>query len=84
MQVHSVGDQLDGDLVAFQQGEDEARFAVVQGAFGVEEVGGDPCPGGDRRQGRRGSGGTVNHRREDTARVRRLPGRPDVPPRASP
>ena len=49
VEVHEVADQLDGHPVVVEQDPHRARFAVVQGAHAVEQVG---RHGGARVHGR--------------------------------
>ncbi|SKV04908.1 Uncharacterised protein [Mycobacteroides abscessus subsp. abscessus] len=44
MDVHPVGDQLDGHVRALQKCGDGARLAVVDRPHGIEQVGGHGCP----------------------------------------
>ena len=41
MHVDAVGDEFDGDARALQEGRDEPWLAVVERAFGVEQMRGD-------------------------------------------
>ncbi|MPM65275.1 hypothetical protein SDC9_112170 [bioreactor metagenome] len=51
VQVHAVGDDLDDHLRSLQQRHDQAGLAVMDRAFGIEQVSGDPRPGVDREVG---------------------------------
>ena len=49
--VHPVGDDLDGDPVVLQQRDDRAGLAAVDGPHRVEQMGTDSCAGVDGRAG---------------------------------